>query len=169
MTAPDTPRGCIFTGHRTIPETRVKILSEILLSAVDSCYVIGIRDFYAGGALGFDTLAADAVLAYRKSHPDVRLHLILPCRGQEDRWSFKDKFAYRKQLSRADTVTYLAPAYYDGCMRARHRALVEHGTLCLAYMTNPRSGSAQTWRMAQAAGLRCVNLANSFAPLPEGV
>ena len=39
--------------------------------------------FYgAGGALGFDTLAAQTVLDMKKEYPQLRLILVLPCEDQ---------------------------------------------------------------------------------------
>lgn len=39
----------------------------------------GFKYFGTGGALGFDTIAAQAVLSVKETHPEVKLILVLPC------------------------------------------------------------------------------------------
>ena len=67
---------CCFTGHREIlPEDR-EPLRTALLSEIQRLYAEkGVTEFYTGGARGFDTMAAEAVLKTREALP-VRLHLI---------------------------------------------------------------------------------------------
>ena len=78
---------CCFTGHRVIaPEVRDQ-LTAILDRRLQALYDVGFVEFRAGGALGFDTLAAERVLLLRERHPDCRLVLMLPCRDQSKYWS----------------------------------------------------------------------------------
>ena len=53
---------CCFTGHRDIPSTQRRVLVENLEETVRQLIGRGIRYFGAGGALGFDTLAAQTLL-----------------------------------------------------------------------------------------------------------
>lgn len=41
---------------------------------------MGITTFYAGGALGFDSLAAEAVIEQKKTNPWLQLVIVVPCR-----------------------------------------------------------------------------------------
>ena len=70
---------CCFTGHRNIPPKEyesVKIrLREAIITAIENGYRY--RYFGAGGALGFDTLAAQIVLDLKKQYPHI--FLILCC------------------------------------------------------------------------------------------
>ena len=71
---------CCFTGHRIIPEDIRVSLVERLRNGVDYLYThMNIKTFYAGGALGFDSLAAEAVVERRKERPDIRLVIVTPC------------------------------------------------------------------------------------------
>ena len=63
-----------------------KRLKEILIESIESGY----RFFGSGGARGFDTVAAMAVLEFKKVHPDIKLILVLPCREQTRGWSETD-------------------------------------------------------------------------------
>lgn len=88
--------------EKFLPEDR-EPLRAALLSEIQRLYAEkGVTEFYTGGARGFDTMAAEAVLKIREALP-VRLHLILPCKGQSDRWHFAEKRRYREILKQADT------------------------------------------------------------------
>ncbi len=151
-------KSCSFTGHRRIEEGHKSALSELLLRAVEYVYERGCRDFYAGGAVGFDTFAARAVVIFRLSHPDVKLHLLLPCVNQSERWCEADKQSYEYTLSVADDIEYVADEYYDGCMKLRNERLVASADVMIAYLGRKYGGSAQTVRLAERAGCDVFNL-----------
>ena len=69
-------RTCCFTGHRIIPAQVVPQLKAELAQTVTQLIDQGVTQFVTGGALGFDTMAAEEVLRQRKAHPDIRLHLM---------------------------------------------------------------------------------------------
>ena len=69
---------CSFTGHRQIKKEHEADLPALIYRAVEYAYSKGCRTYLAGGALGFDTLAALKVLLLRKKYPHIRLELILP-------------------------------------------------------------------------------------------
>ena len=58
-------------------------LPRLLVRAITILYGKGVREFRAGGARGFDTLAALTILEFKENHPDVRLVLMLPCKHQD--------------------------------------------------------------------------------------
>ena len=118
-------RTCCFTGHRIIPAQVVPQLKAELAQTVTQLIDQGVTQFVTGGALGFDTMAAEEVLRQRKAHPDIRLHLMMPCKGQEKKWRLSDRMRYQKIARQADEVTCLAEEYYDGCMLKRNRAMIE--------------------------------------------
>lgn len=89
-----------------------------------------ITTFYCGGALGFDTLAAQAVLKARRFHPQVKLILALPCRDQAEQWRETDRLFYESIKRRADEVVYLSEHYTRGCMFERNRYMVDHSDVC---------------------------------------
>ena len=55
-----------FTGHREISADKRKDVLKALAKTVGELYLQGYRTFCAGGALGFDTLAAAVVLVLKK-------------------------------------------------------------------------------------------------------
>ncbi len=153
-----TFRVCCFTGHRELSADSLSSLYDLLRRAVCYAYDCGVREFRAGGALGFDTLAALTVLDLRETKPDLRLCLYLPCRNQDQIWSERDRLIYRDILERADGITYTSERYSRGCMQKRNRALVEGSDLCIAFCQNGEGGSAYTVRYAKGQGLTVWNL-----------
>ena len=115
---------CCFTGHRSIPLASLERVRANLVHAISDLYQKGYRHFLAGGALGFDTLAASLVLAFKKHYPDITLTLMLPCADQDSKWSSEEREIYENQKRAADEIICLAPRYYDGCMQKRNQAMV---------------------------------------------
>lgn len=60
---------CSFSGHRSIPSDQLPQLEKRLEAELCNLIHCGFTKFRAGGALGFDTLAAQAVLRLREQYP----------------------------------------------------------------------------------------------------
>ena len=75
-----------FTGHRKIASEQQRIVAERLKQTVEKLILNGYCYFGAGGALGFDTLAAECVLYLKKQYPQIKLILVLPCKTQTRGW-----------------------------------------------------------------------------------
>lgn len=146
-----------FTGHRTIPAAQE--LANTLESTVLSFVNKGYRYFVAGGALGFDTLAADCIIKLKAKGLDIKLILMLPCKNQSARWSRDDILKYENHLEAADEVIYVSEAYTNWCMFARNRAMADASSACIAYCNKPDGGSAYTVKYASSKGITVVNLA----------
>ena len=155
-----------FTGHRGI-DVEMTALSSLLSSILDHLIPEqSVTDFYAGGAIGFDTIAADTVLRMREKYQQVKLHLVLPCSNanQTKGWTAEQVADFNRILGLADSVEYISDSYYNGCMKDRNARLVELATACCISYWNPnnfRSGTGQTVRMAQKKGIRVINLFES--------
>ncbi len=149
---------CSFTGHRIIDKRHKKSIGSLVARAVEFAYENGVRTFLAGGAIGFDTLAAKAVINFRISHSDVRLKILVPCKNQSQKWNDYEKSVYEYILSASDEVEYFSEEYYDGCMKERNAALAERCDMLIAYVGRTVGGSAQTYRMAEKLGKKIYNL-----------
>ena len=154
---------CCFTGHRRIPPSHMHALPLHIDGALDAFYRVGCRDFYTGGAIGFETLAAERVVAYRETHPGVRLILLLPCRDQYKEWCAQDVRAYFDILNACDAYRYVSEEYDAQAMYRRNMELVGVAQACIAYVSREASGAGQTMRAAARAGLTVINLATRFA------
>ena len=149
---------CCFTGHREIPEYHDKQLRLELKTTAVKLIERGIRFFGAGGALGFDTLAAQTVLALKPAYPHIRLILVLPCPDQDLYWSPSQRRDYREVCKCADKVVYVSTAYDRTCMYRRNRHLVDCSSVCVAYCTREWGGTAYTVRYAERKGLELIFL-----------
>ncbi len=150
---------CAFSGHRSLPREEVPRLRELLFRTIEEQAAAGCSGFLCGGALGFDTLAAEAVLSVRARCPEITLTLALPCPGQHLRWSTGAQLRFTEILERADEVVYVSPEYHRYCMLQRNRFLVDHSGLLICYLTQERGGTAYTVSYALKQGVPVLNLA----------
>lgn len=150
---------CCFTGHRELPsQGRAEIANDLERTLRDLIRG-GVRYFGAGGALGFDTLAAQTVLKLRGEYPHIKLILVLPCLSQTRGWRHEDVMAYESIKEQANKVTYTSREYTRGCMHKRNRHLVDYSGTCVCYLAKRSGGTAYTVDYARRNGLRVINLA----------
>lgn len=147
-----------FTGHRKIPPEQVGALSRRLKRTLIELIENGALYFGAGGALGFDTLAAQAVLDLRYEYPQIKLILVLPCLSQTRGWSVHDIEIYDDIKSKADKIVYTSQEYTRGCMHKRNRHLVDNSSICICYLTESSGGTAYTVEYALKNNLTVINL-----------
>ncbi len=152
---------CAFTGHRpqNLPwqfneaDTNCLKLKQILNQQISQLAENGFTDFLSGMALGSDTWAAEAVLNLRKKNPALKLHCILPCKTQAEKWPVSEQERYQKILAQADSIFFTSRNYHPNCMLERNRFMVEKARLLLAvYNGQPHSGTAAAVRHAQKLG-----------------
>ena len=62
---------CCFTGHRKIPISQYESITRKLTETITALAERGVIYFGAGGALGFDTLAAQTVLNLKNRYPNI--------------------------------------------------------------------------------------------------
>ena len=149
---------CCFTGHRNIPQRKSGQIQERLRNEIVTAIQNGYNFFYAGGAVGFDTMAAQAVLELKAQYPHIKLILVLPCVNQTDGWKQSDIDEYERIRDLADEVIYTSEEYKKGCMHKRNRYLVDHSSLCICYMTRKSGGTAYTVGYAENKGITIVNI-----------
>ena len=125
-------------------------LKELLSHLVALESIAGITDFYSGMADGSDMWLSQIVLMHRSSNPAIKLHCVLPCEGQADKWSVSAQERYHTVLEQADSITYVSREYYNGCMLERNRRLVDSAhNLIAVYNGEQRGGTAATIRYAR--------------------
>ena len=155
-------RSVCFTGHREVSENTVKLFNRLYTCLENLITTENATDFYAGGAVGFDTIAAKCVLSLREKYKDIRLHLVLPCPNDEQTkgWSAGEKFDFRIILQRADSVEITSPSRTKDCMKIRNARLVEQAdSFCVCYYDKTvKSGTGQTVGFAQKNGLTIINV-----------
>ena len=135
-----------FTGHRGLKHSAVVVYLR-LFRTIKKLIGEGADTFICGGAIGFDTMAAQVVLLLRKRYP-IKLRIVVPCKDQDARFSAAQKQEYARILAAADEVTVLAERYYRGCMHVRNRYMVEGCNLLVSYCYDSKGGSAYTTNFA---------------------
>ncbi len=133
------------------------LLKEVLTSQIAKLMENGVTDFLSGMALGVDTICSELILAQREKNPALRLHCILPCVGQDAKWSASARERYRSVLKQADSVVYVNRSYKKNCMLERDRFLVKWSDYLLAvYNGEQRGGTAATVRYAKDSGRKII-------------
>lgn len=153
-----TMRTCCLTGHRKIPPNQYDLIQLQLENTLVTLILKAYRYFGTGGALGFDTMAANMVLKLRNVYPWIRLILVLPCRDQAIRWRSSDQQLYERIKQQADKVVYISDRYTPDCMFVRNRHLVDCSSVCVCYLTHSTGGSAYTVQYAQQKNLKIIRL-----------
>ena len=149
---------CCFTGHREIPERDYNLLKQKTKNAIVALIGKGVIYFGAGGARGFDTIAAETVLELKNDYPQIKLILVLPCPDQTKGWKEDDIRKYNIIKENADKVVFTADHYFNGCMHVRNRHLVDNSGYCICYLTKENGGTAFTVNYAKTKGLEIHNV-----------
>lgn len=155
---------CCFTGHRPMKlpwgmnedDPRCLMLKAELAARLEGLYALGFRRFLCGMAIGCDMYFAEAVLALREDHPDVRLEAVIPFGDQPGRWNERQRRRYNSLIDRADRVTVLQTVYTSDCMMRRNRWMVERSSVLLACYDGRPGGTMNTILCAERSGLRVI-------------
>ena len=147
----DFEHSWFFTGPRAIASALIPALEHRTEAA---CKLLirdnRVTDFIAGGARGFDTLAALTVLRLKNEFPDVRLRLYLPCTDQARRWGRRDVERWQDILDRADEYRFIHDGkYIPGCMQLRNRTMVDDAKYGIAYCSRSSGGAYYTVNYAR--------------------
>lgn len=133
---------CCFTGHRDFLGEDLSIIKARTKNEIIKLIEIGVIYFGAGGARGFDTLAAETILELKSTYPHIKLILVLPCANQTKGWNEEDLAKYNYVKSHADKLRVLSQHYYSGCMHTRNRHLVDHSGYCICFCRRNIGGTA---------------------------
>lgn len=130
-------KACAFTGHRpksfswkydeSAPDCI--LLKEVLAEQIKTLVDRGVTDFLSGMAQGVDLWCSEIVLVLKKKNPALMLHCILPCKGQESKWTASTQERYHSILRQADEVVYVGQEYSRECMLKRNRYLVDQAQI----------------------------------------
>lgn len=150
---------CCFTGHRMLPQNKLSNISVSLEEIIIKYINEGYRYFGAGGALGFDTFAAETLLTLKRKYPYIKLILVLPCLSQTKGWNKFDVDRYNYIKTQADKIVYISKEYTSDCLLKRNRHLVNYSSLCICYLSKNSGGTAYTVNYANKNNLKIENIA----------
>ena len=146
-----------FTGHRHI--TDYKLISERLKSTIKLSYDMGIRFFYAGGAVGFDILAAENVLNLKSEFLDMVLIVVVPFPEQYKFFNGDNKKRYFNILDKADEVITISEKYTNIAYLKRNDYMVSHSNQLIAFWDRKsKGGTSYTIKKAERGKRIIYNL-----------
>ena len=158
-------RACAFTGHRPAKfpwkydeaDSRCIALISALTEQIRLLAKAGVTDFFSGMAEGTDCYCSQIVLTLREINPALKLHCVLPHKGQADNWTASSRELYHSILDQADSIVYVSRAYHKNCMLDRNRFLIDHASTVLAvYNGIRRSGTGATVNYARKMGREII-------------
>jgi len=123
---------CFFIGHRETPDNVLPILQETVNKHIEDD---GVTEFIVGHYGNFDYLAAKAVIAAKRLHPEITLSLLIPYHPVERPIEKPKGF----------DNTYYPPGMEDvprklAIIRA-NRYMVDHVDFLIAYAWHPASNA----------------------------
>ncbi len=144
-----------FTGHRVLTgyDFDYALLDRVILNLLKE----GADEFYCGMALGFDMAAAESLLQYRNDF-GFKLVACLPYPGQNETFSEKNKERHQNILERCDEVISVSEYYYNGCMFARDRYLVDNCDVLVSFLRRKSGGTFYTVNYAKQKGVNVIEL-----------
>lgn len=150
---------CCFTGHRREKLTRSEVeirldLAREILQAIDEGYIV----FITGMARGVDQWAAEIVLQLRKKNKDLKLICAVPYEGVEKRWSFREQWAYRNILSKADYIQVIGQEYSPDIFQIRNEWMCNHSSKLIAVYNGHPSGTRNTINYAIRQGIAITRI-----------
>ena len=152
---------CCFTGHRDIGWPEKAGVKRRTKEHIRMLCERGVKYFGVGGALGYDTLAAEALFELRSGAlPHIKVILVYPFDGFTDRWSERQRAIYAEMLPHYDKIVRVSESANNGSYLKRDRHLVDCASYCICYCRRDLGGTAYTVRYALKRGLTVFNTAD---------
>lgn len=138
---------CFFSGHRRFSKKNEILLKKYLKTEITVMIRNGFDTFLTGGADGFDTLAAEAVMEIKETNPQIELVIYSPFPGAEIRLD-------RDLRMRQCRCVYTSEKYHKDAFKIRNYRMVDDSQAGIVFCLRPRSGTGQTIRYAEKKGIR---------------
>ncbi len=157
---------CCFTGYR--PQKFPFSLSQNnpmldeLIHSLEVCVYklirLGCKTFYSGMAMGFDILAAEAVLKLKNHFPDILLVCALPYPNQSRNYSEDWAMRYDRILSECDSIITVSDVYSASCFQIRNIYMVDRCDAVLTWYDGKTGGTRNTLVYAKKHGKTLINI-----------
>ena len=152
---------CAFTGYRPAKmpfgydETCDNCITfkKDVHDKIEELIGMGYAHFLSGGAQGFDTFAAEAVLDLQKTYPWIILEMVSPFDAQAAKWDRGYQKRHDRLFQSADIVTATGHEFSKGCLFKRNHYLVDNADLLLAAFDGQPGGTAMTCDYARKIGV----------------
>lgn len=154
-----------FTGYRPekmpFPDEKHPLclaLKKRIRAEIEKCINDGADCFFTGMARGTDMWCAEIVIELMKTHENLKLTAIMPCRTQTSGWNSEDKLRYENILARCQGKIYVSDSYTKSCMMKRNRALVDCCDVLIAVFDGKKGGTANTVSYAQSKSRKIITI-----------
>ncbi len=145
---------CAFSGHRFgLESLDINLLDRVILNLIKN----GVTDFLCGMAIGFDMIAAEIVLKYKKDY-NIKLIACKPCEEQSRTFSAENKLRYNKISENTDEIITLSKNYYSCCMQALDRFLVDNCDVLVCFLRKDSGGTYYTVNYAKSCGVKVIEI-----------
>lgn len=163
---------CCFTGYRPskFPFALNKSDKEylkfdnLLLKSLTSLIDSGCNKFYTGMAMGFDILAAEAVVFLKEAFPqkDIKLVCVIPFENQEQTFNFEWQIRYNNIIKNADEKILLCKEYHKGCYQNRNVFMVDNSDYILTWYDGKQGGTRNTLKYAEKNLKYIININTNY-------
>ena len=160
--------GCCFTGYRPekfgfelSPENKsYNDFTRKLYDNIVDLAETGVKTFYSGVAMGFDLIAAEAVVDVMRLRPELCIRLVacVPYIEQAKNYPPEWKDRYDTVLEECERVVLISDRYFKGCFHKRNRYMVDHSDFVVAYYSGAPGGTKNTVNYAESLGRTVINL-----------
>lgn len=146
-----------FTGYRPqkLPwgfnenDERCISLKRELYAKIELAYSLGFTHFIAGGAMGVDMYAAEAVLMLKKIADDVTLEIAVPYVSFNGNLSYSLRERQDEILLRCDKTSVISQSFSHAAYMERNMYMVDNSALIIAVFDGKRGGTWNTVEYAQ--------------------
>lgn len=159
---------CCFTGYRpnkfpykiSRKDPEFLKFENRLYETVSELLDKGCDTFYCGMAMGFDLLAAEAVLFFKQTekYENVRLIAAIPYKGQDKGFSELWKKKYNRVLAASEKQVLISDSYFAGCFQKRNIFMVDNSDYVLTWFDGERGGTKNTLDYAKKKERYIINL-----------
>ncbi len=165
-----TFKKCCFSGYRPSKfpfpfkqgNADFQVLIRNLTTTISALIADDCTVFYTGMATGFDILAGEVVLLFKKQHPDIKIIAVVPFEEQEKSYSLDWKNRYTTVLNACDEVIVLSKEYHAGCYQNRNKYMVDNSDYVVTWYDGKQGGTRNTLNYAQKKKRYIVNINTEY-------
>lgn len=157
---------CCFSGYRPSKfpfklnndDIDFQIFQKRLFTTIEDLIDDGCRTFYSGMAMGFDIIAAEAVLYFREKVDGIKLICAVPFENQEINFPNDWKNRYNFLINACDEVVVISKEYHNGCYQNRNKFMVDNSDYVITWYDGQLGGTKNTLLYAQKKCRYIINL-----------
>lgn len=157
----DRSKTVCFSGHRQekLPDNgdlwslKMRSILSMLYFAVHQSIEEGYDTFIVGGARGIDLIAAECVYQFIHQGKNIRLIVALPYPDFGSNYKGSDLYMRGNALAEAEQVITVCDKYSRNSYSKRNQYMVDRSSRLIAVVSDMKSGTGQTIRYAEKAGL----------------